>query len=580
MANLIYLFGRDGSTDSYSNADLRQVSDRITPENAPSEVTIERDGDAVACIVGNPSPLPVRGTSVCMGQLFPATANWDVPGATPPDGTYALVRTDGDTVELVSDVVGSRTLYYRLFEDVFVASTSQRAVQHFAESFERDDEALAWMVSSGTLGPVGTWDERVEVLDRDSTVRLERATWQLDVESNDVTFAPINRSASAQRTRLDRTIEHACRSFDADASRWTLPLSGGIDSRELLTRFRGRDGLEAITWGTADALDDPDSDAAVARDLADAADVPHTYHTLPATPADPETVFERFVTAGEGRIDHVAGYVDGFDTFAGLAADGFHGIVRGDVAQSQTRVKSPMHVRFNVNGRLVEDYETLSERPVPGKDRQRWPARFDQRHGESLSTWRDRTYQAYRIPVTLASLTALKTPYVEVVNPLLSRPVVETIRTLPDSARNGKQLLRTDVLDRGPDVRVATNSATPSYEAIFGASDVIDHLHATLDTSSSRDVLGEELVDWTLDSLIERPLDESGTAPSGVEWPSIVDALKYSVASMMPASIITGFATYTTIEPPSVSIDTNHLAFRLYLIENMVRRLRRDTGVL
>ena len=52
-----------------------------------------------------------------------------------PDGSYALFRSDENKVELITDVVGSRTIWYVRTEDAFIASTSQRAIIFFSSGF-------------------------------------------------------------------------------------------------------------------------------------------------------------------------------------------------------------------------------------------------------------------------------------------------------------------------------------------------------------------------------------------------------------------------------------------------------------
>lgn len=574
MANLIFLRGTGGASHSYSDAELRTVATRITPDNAPADCRIVREGDSVACLVGD--GVPTRGTSVCMGRMCPPTADWDDPGAAAPDGTYAMVRDDGETVELLSDAVGSRSLYYRLFDDQLVASTSQRAVMHFADELDFERRTIPWMVSSGTLGHHQTWDRRVQLLPPDSRLRLDTSAWALSLDRRQ----PSRGTDRADSPSLETALQESCGGFDIDPSAWALPLSGGVDSRALLLAYRDAEGLETVTWGTADALAEPDSDATVAGEVASACGVPHEYHELPRAPENVDTVFERFLTAGEGRIDHVGGYVDGFETFASLARDGVDGIVRGDVPQSQTVVKSPDHVRVNVGARLLDDYAALPSLSVPASERQQWPERFAQRAGESLATWRDRVYQQYRIPYVLAPLSDLKLPYVEVVNPLLTRRSVEAFRGLPDEARTGKEQFSDYVSRHGPDVRYASSGAVPDYTDIFGASQTVEYLQRSIDTDRSRDLLGSALVEWTVDEMGERTDAGAGTAPSAAEWSSVTDAVKYSVANSLPSAVTTLVAERTPLSPPKISIDPNHLAFRLHLVVSMVERLEADTDVL
>lgn len=155
--------------------DLETVVDRILPENAPRNVEIVRDNGVVTYRINAPESLPARGTSTCLGQMIPRTDNWDVPGASVPDGSYGIVRADTDEIELVSDATSSRTIYYRLFEDLLVVSTSQRATAHLADDFVLDETAVTWMISSGSLGSNQAWDPRIDHVPPEGVVCLDRS---------------------------------------------------------------------------------------------------------------------------------------------------------------------------------------------------------------------------------------------------------------------------------------------------------------------------------------------------------------------------------------------------------------------
>jgi asparagine synthetase B (glutamine-hydrolysing) len=200
------------------------------------------------------------------------------------------------------------------------------------------------------------------------------------------------------------------------------------------------ESLRTFTWGTEAALDNPDTDAVRARELADACGVPHRYYTLPEAPEEIEEVFDRFVTAGEGRIDHISGYLDGFSVFENLSDSGVDGLIRGDEGFGWLPVGSAAAVRDVIGAERINDHETLPTLSIPGVDDQGFPARLARRDNESLATWRDRLYHTYRIPVVLGALTGLKTPYVEVVNPFLARRLLETVRGLPDEHRTDKRM--------------------------------------------------------------------------------------------------------------------------------------------
>ncbi|HJW75750.1 MAG TPA: hypothetical protein VJ787_08805, partial [Thermoleophilia bacterium] len=73
-------------------------------------------------------------------------------GSGAPDGSFVIVRDGRRFLELVSDIVGSRTLWYVLTDQAFLASTSQRALVALLGDFALSRVAVAWMLSSGSLG--------------------------------------------------------------------------------------------------------------------------------------------------------------------------------------------------------------------------------------------------------------------------------------------------------------------------------------------------------------------------------------------------------------------------------------------
>lgn len=59
-----------------------------------------------------------------------------------------------------------------------------------------------------------------------------------------------------------------------------------------------------------------------------------------------------------------------------------------------------------------------------------------------MSDWRDRLWLQFRTPYVTAALDDIKTAYVEIVNPLLCREVVETVQRLPIVLRENKIVFR------------------------------------------------------------------------------------------------------------------------------------------
>src|SRR5690606_37984910 len=99
----------------------------------------------------------------------------------------------------------------------------------------------------------------------------------------------------------------------------------------------------------------PGNDASIARELAERVGVAHEYLVVEATAEPRERFLERFLVAGEGRIDSLGGYVDGFDIWKRLYDAGVEGIVRGDEAFGWKPVRTERDVRDSVRLTLLED---------------------------------------------------------------------------------------------------------------------------------------------------------------------------------------------------------------------------------
>ncbi len=80
----------------------------------------------------------------------------------------------------------------------------------------------------------------------------------------------------------------------------------------------------------------------------------------------------------------------------------------------------------------------------------------------------------------LAALNDLKLHYVEVANPLLARPILEFVRTMPDEQRTEKRLFRAIVDSIGPKVRIARYPANAELPSVLKTKDVVSLLREVL----------------------------------------------------------------------------------------------------
>ena len=441
-----------------------------------------------------------RGLALCIGKLYSPDADWWQPGSGSPDGSYVIVREDADAFEIVSDPAGSRMLWYYLDDEVFIASSSERALTMACGRFDFDRATVPWLVSTGTRGPGRSYNRHLRLVPPGGVARLDKAAWTLEVTAPEIAFAAVERSRDEHFAAIESALRATFASFGPeDARHMLIALSGGVDSRALAI-FLGGDpaaGWRAYTggWPTADDL--PLSDASIARRVAGALGIAHRRIVTEAPTGSVEAAIRRFILGGEGRHDHLNGLSSG-ESFRSLREAPADTIVRGDECFGWKPVSSDTGVRQSMDLLLCGDIANFGSRLARfGLDGHRFPPELDRRSGETLAAWRDRLYSSFRVPTVLAALNESKSSYYDVVNPLLSRRVLEAARSLPDDLRTDKALFR-EVVDRlGPDVPFAT-----AREGVPGRFDTLNHpeirrlLRASLASPTAERAFGKPLTAW------------------------------------------------------------------------------------
>ena len=332
MSGLIVACARPGTELPYSAADLRRCAARLSPDHITPHAPLLLAQPGLTVAVVNPMPdLPRAPGAVCLGGLVGAGDDWGAPGSRRPDGSYAVCRWDAERLELVSDNLASRALWYVLSGDLFLASTSQRALVCLLGDLRLNEAAVAWLASSGTLGPDNAWDTRLRRVPAAAVLSLDRRTWTTQCTAGSLDHDPQPLPDEVHLRRWRDAILETCAELDVSLDTWLLPLSGGLDSRTLLAALI-EDGRRprCVTWGLRRSLDDPESDSVVARRLADHYGVEHSF--FPTDPGDEpaRVLIDRFLVAGEGRTDQMAGYLDGLAVWKTLFDDGATGVIRGD----------------------------------------------------------------------------------------------------------------------------------------------------------------------------------------------------------------------------------------------------------
>jgi hypothetical protein len=448
-------------------------------------------------------------------------------------------------------------------EDLFIASTSQRAIIFALQSYEPNDAALSWMLFSGNLGPGLSWDRRIRSLPADSRLTLDRQTWESSLHKSPAVFKADRLKRKLHEQKLRRSLDEVFTDLGIDVSKWMLPLSGGRDSRLIFMFLRKHHALKTITWGLASSMTMKGNDAYIARQLAIKHKVDHEYFETDISSEPIELIFHRFLVAGEGRIDNISAYLGGVSVWKYIFESGFAGVIRGDEGLGDSPpVSHPRHVRAYLSALLASDYANVPKDRY-GFAKQEMPGYLERSEQESLETWRERFLQEYRLPYGIAALNEIKCAYVEVINPLLSRKITERIRTIPDRIRCKTRLFDKIIRAMGEDLPFATGNANAALTTVLKTDRVEEHLISTLDTDYARNILSSNFVDVLLKNLGSR--QEIRTTK---RW-----KLKSMIKPLVPKGI--WHFLRSGIRP---KLDYNILAFRAYIIVKMNVMLNEDAA--
>lgn len=561
MSKIIYVCAKNNLPVSIEKR-LQDICKNLAPDNiTPSKPKISISENSAYGIMNPVSSILESGNSVLIGQLFEKKVNWAELSQDLLDGSYALFRDGGEYFEIVSDPVASRTIWYYMDKEIFISSTSQRAITMFIGSFEFDDRVIPWILSTGSLGPSFSWDKRIKRVPPDSSVILNRKEWSISGKSNPIEFIPLDQLDDQHEQLLRESLESTFESLNCDFSSWVLPLSGGVDSRGILCLLRKTakdfDHLKTITWGLESSLHEEKNDAYVAKELANALKVSHKYYHTNLSEEPIEKIINRFILLGEGRIDHIAGYMDGFEIWKTLFEEGVQGVIRGDHGFSSKKVSSPSTVRHKVGCALCSDFSNLRNYKNYGFATQKLPENLLQKKGEKLEGWRDRLIHEFRLPAILSSLTDLKLPYVELINPLLSRKILQQVRQLPDHLRSEKTLIRKIIISLSPDVDFATQSATASTKNILKQKNITHLIEGELSSKNAKSIFPTEFLDTISNGLNAE--QQTKTIQSGSS------SLKSFLKRFVPKYIKNAIRKNASLP----KVDHNILAFRVFLISRM-----------
>jgi hypothetical protein len=482
-----------------------------------------------------------------------------------PEGSFALIRSDGGITELCADDAGSRTIWYVFTDRQFIASTSQRALVCLLGDLSLSRPAFAWFLSAGNLGPTDSWDRRIRRLPRGARLTLERSSWRIQLRTTPLVFEPTTMSEAEAREGLRAVLWQAIKGSGFRTPPWILPLSGGYDSRLLLAALHDAGHRpRTVTWGMARSRDQRGNDAYVARNLARHCGLANDYLLTESSTASPEDVVDTFLAAHGGTTDALYPYLDGLRMWARFAAEGVEGIIRGDEGFG-TRPRPEGHHPPAQGLVLLKEFldpETAGRISDGG---QVIPEELGRRAEESLQTYGDRLIHGHFIPVTLAGLTDVKAPFLEIANPMLAASVLAFVRQMPDAMRAGRAVYQRLTASVSPPVPFARVSADDSWNGFLYCERYVRWMAEELQGGFADRHLPPSFRETLLATLGD------GASPDGQFF-----AGKRFLKRLIPSSWVALARSLGKPEVPGV----RELAFRCALASRLERLLEQDAQLL
>lgn len=513
----------------------------------------------IACMAVTPL-VRISQKGLAVGYLDIASTSeypWDSVGTPTPDGTFALFRTDAGSVEVATDALATRTVWLYHDDEMFVASTSQRAIIMLLGSFSFDRRVVPWFLANGCTGPTGGWDRRISRLSGGEIATLDRRAWSLQRSPARPEVSRTIAKRGNPRMRFAAEVRAIMERLQVDGGQWMLPLSAGYDSRLLACHLAGRSGIPAVTWGVA-ADASAEEEAGTAAAVASWLGLSHSWHPVVCKPGTERETIECFVAMSEGRTDNVMCYVDGFKSWNRFAGQNIGGVIRGDEAFGGAGwgpLRNARQVRESLGFQLLCDNASTRWMGAFPSMRQEVPADFDRGADETVEAWRLRLFHKYRVSTALAALTETEAAWVDAVKPLQFRAICDLVLALPGRWRRDKAVLVDTVKRFGPSVAFGGAREGDQMREFLRSPEMGAWLADTLGQIRKGPALPPELVD----GLISRIPSTGQGAPAR---PSRAIRLRWWVQANIPAALKRRIKPFL----PPVPTDDALLAFRACIV--------------
>lgn len=591
MAQYIFVKTRQSATSAKVVKQLEQVCDLLTPValKGKSQNTVAvwpNDSKAFYAIQNSESVAKPAQDSLVIGWLQPSIS------ATSPsepqsslynsefDGAYAVINNSENELSFFNDQLGSRMLWYYLDEDSLIVSTSQRAIVAMKGNFQFNENTLAWYLSSGCQGPFISWDKDIKQVLPYLEYKLNIADWSIDSIQKPNMDLPASGTTKMSdflelyQSEVKKSLKQII--YEYPNGQVLMPLSGGLDSRTLLALSNDAnldDRVTLVNWGAPKAKNVFDDKIAANR-VASFYGKPLLNVSLPAEVSCYDEVLDRYIEAGEGQIDNLNAFTDGFKAWEDLFLQGYRVVVRGDIAVTEGVDQNALQLRERMGLTLFADYKNIAEFPLKDYIKLQDDYGSERLKGESLIRWRDRQFAHWAMPTEVAAYTDQISNYMENRAPMLNWSLFKLYMGLPDKEKGNKLHIQKvwEKYDKTGVSRYAV-TALNAIDATFDNARGNQYLIDTLAATNKTNLFSSELTENVRKKLMEKKYNTTPSKRQRVltKFKPVLSSTYALISDNMPIMMKGYLHSKRGVKLPVIVI-----AYRMVLAQKIVAMYEKD----
>jgi hypothetical protein len=426
----------------------RSFFDRITPKNiTPNKELVVETDLSFSAILNPTKAVKCENNNLMIGLDFEKDKNcWKDFGSI-PEGNYIIKRENKKFIEFATDYQATKSLWFYFDDKLFICSSSQRFIIYLLGDFNINEQAVYWMLSSGTLGLYNSWDKRIQSLPAATILKLNKLNWNIYVNTQTILFESNNKPLSVNLEIMDSILNETFNYIKPDGIKLLLSMTGGFDSRTNFLYLKKKNIMPDITTiGVRETVFYKYSDLYCAKQFAEKYGLKWLPYYTEWDFDKLDHFFDQFIGLGEGRLDLLERCFSGNEWMVDVFDQGYDIIVNGMEGFSGGRPFSSE--RINLQSRklfMLKDYRNFSDMNMVEKQK----LHEDLEKKSEDKTWPQyyhRLKQLFFNPYADSALNEILNCYVDTINPLLTKSMVRFIRKLPDSQRIEKAIAKKLVL--------------------------------------------------------------------------------------------------------------------------------------